>query len=143
MAETTRVSLMLKMLHHAFARRLNRNIEALGLTKAQCDVLGYLKRHEGETVYPADLEHRLRLQGPTVTGLVKRLAEKGFVQTLPSATDGRRKELRLTDKSRAMHEGMLRYLDEQEEVLLHGLSGAERETLLRLLGVMLSNMQDE
>ena len=52
-------------------------------------------------------------------------------------------ELRLTDKSRAMHEGMLRYLDEQEEVLLHGLSGAERETLLRLLGVMLSNMQDE
>ena len=143
MAETTRVSLMLKMLHHAFARRLNRNIEALGLTKAQCDVLGYLARHEDETVYPADLEHRLRLQGPTVTGLVKRLAEKGFVQTLPSATDGRRKELRLTDKSRAMHAGMLRYLAEQEAGLLHGRSGAERETLLRLLGVMLSNMQDE
>ncbi len=142
MEQIPRISLLLKIAHHTFARRLNRNMESVGLTKAQCDVLGYLHRHQDGPVYPVDLERELQLKRPTVTGLVKRLEEKGFLCCVPSAMDRRYKELRLTEKSRAHHDQMMRFIDEQEEIMLRGLDGGDRETLRHLLTVMLHNMQE-
>lgn len=143
MEQYPHISLMIKILHHAFARRLNHNMEEVGLTKAQCDVLGYLHRHADEPVYPIDLERELHLKRPTVTGLVKRLEEKDFVRCVPSPTDKRYKELHLTEKSHAHHEQVLRFIEEQEEILLRGLDGADRETLRHLLTILLHNMQAE
>ena len=125
--------------------------EGFGAVRIQAGVPGLDQIYGVHDAAPGG-KYEYEPAGRTAAGASMRPTEevwdtRAYLRHLPSVFEGVREEfgpeLRLTDKSRAIHEGMLRYLDEQEEVLLHGLSGAERETLLRLLGVMLSNMQDE
>ena len=46
-----------------------------------------------------DIEKALNLKNPTVTGLLQRLDEKGYVLIVPNAKDKRKKNVYLTEKA--------------------------------------------
>lgn len=66
---------------------INRGCVRLGITASQCAVLDYLFDCEKEEVTQRDIEKGLNLRNPTVTGLLKRLDEKGYILSVPSNTD--------------------------------------------------------
>src|SRR5215212_11279865 len=65
-----------------------------GLSLRQLAVL-YLIR-EG-AVFPSELARQLRISPAVVTGLLDRLAQRGYLQRLADASDRRRLRLALTD----------------------------------------------
>jgi DNA-binding MarR family transcriptional regulator len=75
-------------------------LDALGLTYPQYLVLSVLWEDDGQTI--GSIAERLALEPSTITPLVKRLEQAGFVDRQRSPVDERQVHVRLTAKGRDM-----------------------------------------
>ena len=73
----------LRHLSNRITQYMDQQFLALDLTSTQSFILHYLVLHEGEHVYPKDLEKRFHLTHPTVSGVLQRLEAKDFVVLEP------------------------------------------------------------
>lgn len=139
-----RMGLLIKMVDNAFGSYLNNQSVDLGLTAAQCQVLGFIA-HSVNTmeVNPIHIEQKFRLKRPTVTGILQRLEKNGFITLSPSKKDGRYKQINLTDKARAHHELMNRNVDDAEARLIQNISDEDIRLIRRLLAHMIENLSGE
>mgnify|MGYP000346849506 CR=1 FL=1 len=67
----------------------NRDMEAIGITGRQADILFYLMDHKEEKVKQVMIEKAFRLSNPTVTGVLNRLEQNGFLTRELSEKDRR------------------------------------------------------
>jgi len=107
--------------------------ERIGLSRAQCRVLGTLAMH-GEPLSQAELAHRLDLTPMAVGGLCDRLVAGGWLDRRPSATDRRAYEIQLAPNAEKALEAAMLISDEIQAHALSDLSVAERAELTALLG---------
>ena len=84
MRERTTLGFLFKQISTIYEKEFNRKLRTLGITASQCVVLDYLFTSRKEHVTQRDIEKALNLRNPTVTGLMKRLDEKGFILVVPS-----------------------------------------------------------
>jgi DNA-binding MarR family transcriptional regulator len=107
-----------------------------GISGAQWGVLRNLHRAELEG-HPGlrltDLSRRMLIRPPSVTGIADRLEKTGLIVRRASATDGRAKQVGLTDKGRQLVEQVLTVHATQLARVMGGLSGDEQDQLDRLL----------
>jgi len=80
-----------------------------------------------------DLAEELQLTPPSVTALVRRLAQAGMVHRSAHAEDSRIALLSLTEAGRAFHERLVQEHMEGMAHLLRGLSEQEQAQFLELL----------
>src|ERR1700757_4142398 len=115
-----------------FGRRFNqRALLFLGLTRAQCKVLGYLARNEG--INQAGLADLLEIKPMPLVRQIDRMEEDGGIERQPQPGDRRARRLVLTDKARPI---LARILDLSNEIRAEsfaGLSKEEGEQLIELL----------
>lgn len=135
-----RLGLLLKMVNNIYAREFNNKISEIDLTVAQCDILGFLHENEHREINPIDIEKKLNLKRPTITGLLKRLEEKGFIKFEVSSKDNRYKQVILTQKAHKHHQEVMTHLKKMEEKLYQNISEEEKVELARMLNIMLNNM---
>ncbi|NME83826.1 MarR family transcriptional regulator [Clostridium sp. SM-530-WT-3G] len=140
MKKKLRLSLLLKIVNNLFERELNNKISSIDLTRTQCSVLGYLNRNRDKEINPCHIEKEFNLKKPTVTGILKRLEEKGFVLIEQSKTDKRYKHIKLTSKNDEVDKIMRKNLIECEKVLYEGLSEDDKKELYRILEKMMDNL---
>ncbi|MEO8585855.1 MAG: MarR family transcriptional regulator [Acidobacteriota bacterium] len=81
----------------SLSKRMQRN---LGLTGPQRVALRVLGRRPG--ISAGDLASILRIHPSTLTGILSRLEERGFVKRTRDPEDGRRARLSLTPRGRAL-----------------------------------------
>src|SRR5437667_12201795 len=82
-----------------FGRRFNqRALLFLGLTRAQCKVLGYLARNEG--INQAGLADLLEIKPMTLVRQIDRMEEDGWIKRHLDPADRRARRLYLTAKAR-------------------------------------------
>ena len=124
-----------------FGRRFNqRALLFLGLTRAQCKVLGYLARNEG--INQAGLADLLEIKPMTLVRQIDRMEEDGWIERQPQPGDRRARRLVLTDKARPI---LARILDLSNEVRAEsfaGLSKDEGKQLLELLRRVHGNLSE-
>jgi MarR family transcriptional regulator for hemolysin len=122
-----------------FGRRFNqRALLFLGLTRAQCKVLGYLARNEG--INQAGLADLLEIKPMTLVRQIDRMEEDGWIERRPDPADRRARRLVLTEKARQI---LARILDLSNEVRTEafvGLSEAEGRYLIDLLARVHGNL---
>ncbi len=106
-------------------------------------VIGYLASHTEEDVFQRDLEEWFSVRRSTMSGILLRMEEKGFLVRTAVPYDARLKKLTLTEKGWRVHEMMLGAIDAAEEKLLCGLSEEEVETLTVLLEKLRQNLENE
>ena len=99
MKERMPIGFMFKQINTIYEKDLNHLLKSVGITSSQCAVLDYLFRSDEEAVNQRDIEKALSLRNPTVTGLIKRLEEKGYLLSVPSDRDKRCKNIYLTEKA--------------------------------------------
>lgn len=137
------MGLRFSLLHRAFRRRLDEHLREKELTGVQFGVLGELERLEalgaGEINQHA-LETAAHVTHPTMTEILKRLEQKGFVVCTPSAADRRSKSVASTEKARQLRREIDRLDGDVYEWLCAGLSGEQREQLLAITDIMLQNV---
>ena len=93
MKERLPVGFMFKQINNIYEKEFNNLLRGIGITSSQCAVLDYLLGSSKEFVNQKDIEKALSLKNPTVTGILKRLDEKGFILAVPSNQDKRCKNI--------------------------------------------------
>ena len=99
MQERLPVGFLFKQINTVYEKDINNQLKGIGITSSQCEVLDYLFHCDKEEVNQRDIEKALNLKNPTVTGLLQRLDEKGYVLIVPNAKDKRKKNVYLTEKA--------------------------------------------
>ena len=83
----------LRHLSNRITQYMDQQFLALDLTSTQSFILHHLVLHEGEQIYPKDIEKRFHLTHPTVSGVLQRLEAKDFVVLEPDRDDRRCKRI--------------------------------------------------
>ena len=124
-----------------FGRRFNqRALLFLGLTRAQCKVLGYLARNEG--INQSGLADLLEIKPMTLVRQVDRMEEDGWIERRPDPGDRRAHRLVLTEKARPILARILDLSTEVRNEAFVGLSEAEGRHLISLLGRVHANLSE-
>lgn len=109
--------------------------ERIGLSRAQCRLLGALAMHGDERpMSQIELAHRLGLSAMGVAGLCDRMAVAGWIRREPSASDRRVNEVHLEPSAEQALDAALTIGDGLHAQALAGLTPLERSQLLALLG---------
>ncbi len=132
----------IKQINNVYEKDLTERLKKLGITSSQCAVLDYLFHTDKEEVNQIDIEKNLNLKNPTVTGLLKRLDENGFVFCVPSNTDKRRKKVYLTEKAYDIQRRMEADRKKMDKTLTLGMTKREIEAAHKLLDKMLYNIAE-
>jgi len=119
-------------------REFDRQATALGLTRAQWQVLAYLLREDGQQ--QKQLADQMDLTAITLTGLLDRLERDGWVERRNDPADRRAKRVYLTDKVQPTIQAVRRIGADVRQHALQGLSDGEQEQLMQLLQRMRSNL---
>jgi len=124
-----------------FGRRFNqRALLFLGLTRAQCKVLGYLARNEG--INQAGLADLLEIKPMTLVRQIDRMEEDGWIERRPDPADRRARRLVLTDKARRILARILELSNEVRTAAFAGLSEVEGRYLIDLLARVHGNLSE-
>ena len=81
---------------HAMACAMNDELAVLGITFRQFEVLAWLSRDR--ELSQTDLAERMRIEAPTLVGVLDRMERDGWIQRVPDENDRRRKLVRPTDR---------------------------------------------
>ena len=142
MQERLPVGFVFKQINNVYEKEFNNLLRTLGITASQCAVLDYLFHTNKEEVNQRDIEKALSLKNPTVTGLLKRLDEKGFILIVPSNRDKRCKIVYLTEKAYDIQRRMEADRKKIDKKLTIGMTKKEKEALQKMLGKVLYNISD-
>ena len=122
-------------------RTFDERVRSLGLTAVQARLLLSLEKFPGNNqAFYAD---RIEVEPITLTRIVDRLEEAGWMARVADPSDRRARLLRLTDKSREILEPLRRIVNGLVADLAEGLSDRERDTLAALLERVSANLSAE
>lgn len=136
------IGFTVKQINNIYEKELNERLKKLGITSSQCAVLDYLFHTNKEEVNQRDVEKNLSLKNPTVTGILKRMEEKGFILSVPNASDKRKKNIYLTEKAYDIQRKMDADRRKLDKRLTIGLTKKEAEALSRGLEKVLYNISE-
>ena len=122
-----------------FAAGLQRRVAPLGLAPAQFMVLLELWQDDGLT--QRDLVERLDVEQATMANTLARMDRDGLITRRPSETDRRARVVEITPKARVMRDAAIAAAKAQNEAALAGLTGTERDELLRLMRKVIGAMK--
>lgn len=142
MKERMPIGFMFKQINTIYEKDFNNLLKTVGITSSQCAVLDYLFRSSEEVVNQRDIEKALSLRNPTVTGLLKRLDEKGFILSVPNGQDKRRKNIYLTEKAYDIQRRMESDRKKIDKRLTLGMTKKERAALEKMLEKVLYNVAE-
>ena len=119
-------------------RSFDERVRSLGLTAVQARLLlALLKFPDNNQAFYAD---RLEVEPITLTRIVDRMEEAGWIERVADPDDRRARRLHLTDKSRGIVSKVKNRVEGLVEDMAFGLSQSERAELMRLLGVVADNL---
>ena len=119
----------------------NARLENLGLTSQQGRIIFYINHHNkvlNEIIKQSDLEHHFHLSKSTISGLVKRLTNNGFIEK----SDAHHYfAISLTEKAKLTINNFKKANEEMRDKLLKGFSEEEKEKMKQSLKLMIENME--
>ncbi|MBQ8341433.1 MAG: MarR family transcriptional regulator [Clostridia bacterium] len=93
-----------------------------------------------DNVNQLELVHMTRLKAPTVSVLLRRLEDEGYVIRTPDPADGRAVRVSLSEKGREFDRLHLSNISSNDQAAVAGLTPEELETLEKLLSRVRDNL---
>lgn len=122
-------------------KTFDERVRNLGLTAVQARLLLVLfKFPDNNQAFYAE---RIEVEPITVTRIIDRMEEAGWVERVADPNDRRARLLHLTAKSREIVEPLRVIVNGMVEDMVEGLSSSERETLAALLEKISANLSAE
>lgn len=117
----------------------NQRMQQRDITSSQSDVIRYILRHRDRPVSAGDLMQQLSLSPSTMAGLLKRLENKSLITRKTDGKDARKIIITPTREGLALEDYLKETAAQTEEILLRGMTQAERDEFYRLLNIALQN----
>lgn len=122
----------------ALRKRFDRKAARLGLTRAQWSVLFHLNRCEG--VNQRTLATTLEVEPITLTRILDRMEQRGWIERRPDPHDRRAHRLHLTVRARPVLEELLALAAENRAEALRGIGEDDRAQFARTLAAVKANL---
>jgi len=119
-------------------RLFDERVRGLGLTGPQARLLLALERHPDRN--QAFYAERLEIEPITLTRIVDRLEDAGWLERQPDPADRRARILHLTDKSRGIVTRLRGNVEGLTEDMLEGFDPAERALFAAMLDRIAANL---
>ena len=130
---------MLRILHWCTDQSMSNALESMELTAAQGHIMGYLA-HREQPPCPRDIEAEFQLSHPTVSGILSRMEQKGFIELRTDPEDRRCKRIYVLEKGRQCHALMHQTIQENEQRIVSGFTPEEQELFGQFLQRSITNM---
>lgn len=130
---------LIRVLGNCADQAMTNALASMELTAAQGHIMGFIT-HRAEPPCPRDIEEAFQLSHPTVSGLLSRLEQKGFIEMRPDAQDRRCKRIHLLQKGRELDETMHRTILATEEQLVQNFTEEEKAQFADLLRRAIDNL---
>ena len=137
-----RLGIMIKIIHWHIDQAFNEFLKKDNLTISQARVIHYLCKHKDKEVVQRDIEKFFRVSNPTVSGILNRLEEKGFVVRTTLENDKRIKVVILTEKALELDDYLRNSLNNYEEEMMACLSQEEKNNLLDSMDKIINAMMN-
>lgn len=124
---------------HAFQRAFNEELAPQGVTYRQAQVLGCLAL-EGR-LSQIDLAERMRIEPPTLVGILDRMERDGWIRRDGDKEDRRRKFVRPTAAARPIWSKIVAVAKRVRTRATRGMSASQLAQLKKLLGLVQANLQ--
>jgi DNA-binding MarR family transcriptional regulator len=122
---------LLGQANHALYKQFDGHVRAAGLTSIEWRVLATL--HDGEPLTVSQLAHEVLSKQPTVTKLVQRMGEQGWLALQSDPADQRRTLVSVTPAGRRLVKPLVAQAREHEDRMLRSLGATEKAALRQLL----------
>jgi DNA-binding MarR family transcriptional regulator len=122
---------LLGQANHALYKEFDGHVRAAGLTSIEWRVLATL--HDGEPLTVSQLADEVLSKQPTVTKLVRRMGEHGWVALRDDPADQRRTLVSVTPAGKRLVRPLVDKARDHEEKLLRSLGTSEKAALRQLL----------
>lgn len=130
---------MLRILHWCTDQSMTAALESMELTAAQGHIMAYLA-HQDTPPCPRDLESEFQLSHPTVSGILSRMEQKGFIELRTDPDDRRCKRIYILPKGKQGHELMHRTIQANEKRIVEGFTPEEQALFGEMLQRAITNM---
>lgn len=97
-----------------------------------------LSKRDGRT--QLDLVKATHLKAPTISVCLQKMEHEGYVTRRPDEYDLRATRVFLTEKGRSIDDKMKKRIHNEEDIAMHGLTEGEKETLVKLLTKIKTNI---
>ncbi|WBX99997.1 MarR family transcriptional regulator [Ramlibacter tataouinensis] len=122
---------LLGQANHALYKDFDAQVRARGLSSIEWRVLATL--HDGDPLTVSQLAHEVLSKQPTVTKLVQRMAEQGWLALQSDPADQRRTLVSATVAGRRLVRPLVEQAKAHEARLLRALGATEKKALRQLL----------
>lgn len=131
----------INILSHKLRKRMNANMQSLGLTGVQGHVMHYIlvKCADGP-VFQRDVENVFGMSRSTATGILQLMEKNGLILRKSVSSDARLKSLIPTEKAAHLDAQIGEYLHQTEQCLTHGLSSMQLALFLETAAHMSANL---
>ena len=123
---------LLGQANHALYKEFDGHVRAAGLTSIEWRVLATL--HDGEPLTVSQLAQEVLSKQPTVTKLVQRMGDHGWLALRDDPADQRRTLVSVTAAGRRLVKPLVDKARDHETKLLRSLGASEKAALRKLLG---------
>ena len=131
------------VLFHKLRKRVNADMQRLGLTGIQTRVIHYiLIKSAEEPVYQRDVESAFGVSRSTVTGMLQQMEKDGLIQRVSVASDARLKSLVPTEKAIHLDAQVEERLRRAEQCLTQGLSEEQLSAFKEAAAQMSANLDN-
>ena len=127
---------LLGQANHALYKDFDAQVRAAGLSSIEWRVLATL--HDSEPLTVSALAHEVLSKQPTVTKLVQRMCEQGWLALQADAGDQRRTLVAVTGKGKRLVSPLLTKARRHEARIMEALSSGESVALKKLLARLAS-----
>lgn len=131
------------LLHDAarlLRRDFDRRTRAMGLSRAQWAALAHLRRREG--CNQSTLAELLEVEPISVSRLIDRMEEAGWIERRADPADRRVRTIHLTRRSAQAFDSIKSVAGEVYEEALAGLAAEKRRILVEGLNTIIANLAD-
>jgi DNA-binding MarR family transcriptional regulator len=122
---------LLGQANHALYKDFDAHVRAAGLSSIEWRVLATL--HDGEPLTISQLAHEVLSKQPTVTKLVQRMCEQGWLALQADADDQRRTLVAVTPAGKRLVRPLVGKARAHETAILRTLGASEKVALRKLL----------
>lgn len=132
---------LLVQLGHMVTWFRNQKLVNRGLTSGQAGVIGCLRKCADTGVTVGEVVEKLNRSKATVSEMLKIMEKKDLIQRFADPADARKIRIFLTEQGWGKEDDLRKVAEENEEIILAGMSEKEQKEFNRLLKIALNNMK--
>ncbi len=131
-----------RILHACTDQAMTAALAKMDLTAAQSHIMAYITPRQNPPC-PRDIEEAFQLTHPTVSGILSRLEQKGFIEMRPDEQDRRCKRIYVLEKGMELDEMMRHTIQSMEAKMVQNFTEEEKAQFANLLKRAINNMGAE